>query len=290
MNRVQVYLASPLVTLSRFDHPADVAHSDPEEECSGGYSINFVERGGFTLRVGRGEWGMAAGAVFVARPGLVFRCRHAEEVPQDVCLSVDYAEGFADEIGAPETSRRRTPPAVAPLTNRLAYLHARLARLAASPGEVLAAETLAGELFAEVSRGDAGGARGLHKPGRLAWYVERVEAARALLESDYAARHTLTTLARFTGMSPFHFARVFREFAGTPPHRYLIRVRLARASERLRDGAGVTDACYASGFANLSHFIRLFRRAYGVTPSQFAPGGKGAAARLSSGVTNLRRG
>ncbi|MDQ3805088.1 MAG: helix-turn-helix transcriptional regulator, partial [Acidobacteriota bacterium] len=121
-----------------------------------------------------------------------------------------------------------------------------------------------------------------YRPARLAWYVERVEAARALLESDYAARHTLTTLARFAGMSPFHFARVFREFAGTPPHRYLIRVRLARASERLRDGAGVTDACYASGFDNLSHFIRLFRRAYGVSPSQFAPASSGRGERATS--------
>ncbi|MDQ3803196.1 MAG: AraC family ligand binding domain-containing protein, partial [Acidobacteriota bacterium] len=113
MNRVQTYLASPLVKLSRFDHPAAEGHSDPAEECAGGYSINFVERGGFTLRTGRREWRMSPGMIFVTHPGLVFRCRHAEEVPQDVCFNVDYAEGFADEIGAPEkviifTEFRRT--------------------------------------------------------------------------------------------------------------------------------------------------------------------------------------
>ena len=56
---------------------------------------------------------------------------------------------------------------------------------------------------------------------------------------------------------------------GVPPHRYLTNVRLQRAAERLRAGAGVTETALDCGIANLSHFIRLFRRAYGVPPSRF---------------------
>jgi AraC-like DNA-binding protein len=48
-----------------------------------------------------------------------------------------------------------------------------------------------------------------------------------------------------------------------------MRVRLLRAAQRLRAGAGVTDTCYATGFNNLSHFIRTFRRTLGVPPSRF---------------------
>jgi AraC-like DNA-binding protein len=75
------------------------------------------------------------------------------------------------------------------------------------------------------------------------------------------------------GLSPFHFSRVFRELAGVPPHRYLQRVRLARAAVLLREGMTVTDAALASGFPSLSHFIRQFRRAYGASPSRYGRSG-----------------
>ena len=68
-------------------------------------------------------------------------------------------------------------------------------------------------------------------------------------------------------MSVFHFARVFAELEGRPPHRFLTDVRLAHAEARLRDGAGVTDTCFAVGFGSLSHFVTTFRRRFGVRPS-----------------------
>src|SRR5262249_23597453 len=110
----------------------------------------------------------------------------------------------------------------------------------------------------------------LYAPRQLAWYAGRVDAAREALETDFASPHSLTGLARAAGMSPFHFARVFRELAGVPPHRYLIGVRLRAAVDRLRQGDSVTDTCFAVGFNSLGHFIDTFRRAYGVSPSRFA--------------------
>ena len=268
MNRLSHYIRSPLVSLSRFDHAACEPHRDPPEEAARYHSINFVERGGFVLRVGRREWPMSPGTVFVTRPGMVFRVRHAEEFPRDVTFVVQYAAGFAKGPAGEAGGAERLPPVV-PLTNRLAYLHVLLRRVSRARDDVLAAETVAGELFASVAGGPAPGPRKLYERSQLAWYVERVEAARALLESKYEAPHTLASLARFTGMSPFHFARVFRELTGTPPHRYLLRVRLARASAMLRDGESVTRTCYASGFSNLSHFVRTFKRSFGVSPSRF---------------------
>src|SRR5262249_34785392 len=108
----------------------------------------------------------------------------------------------------------------------------------------------------------------LYGPGQLSWYAARVARARQHLDHEYWADHTLLALARDTGMSPFHFARIFRELAGVPPHRYLVRRRLAAARDRIRDGESVTDVCYAVGFRSLSHFITTFRRAFGVSPSE----------------------
>jgi AraC-like DNA-binding protein len=62
---------------------------------------------------------------------------------------------------------------------------------------------------------------------------------------------------------------VFRELVGITPHQYLLRARLGRAARMLRSGATVTDAALRSGFNNLSHFSRIFRRFYRVSPARY---------------------
>jgi AraC family transcriptional regulator len=89
-----------------------------------------------------------------------------------------------------------------------------------------------------------------------------------MFEAHFAEPLALSTRARDAGMSLFHFARVFAELEGRPPHRFLTDVRLAHAAARLRGGAGVTDTCFAVGFGSLSHFITTFRRRYGTRPSE----------------------
>ena len=102
---------------------------------------------------------------------------------------------------------------------------------------------------------------------QLAWYAERIEAAREQFVKRFADQHRLLPLARSVGMSPFQFARIFRELTGLPPHQYLLKVRYREAQRMLRDGATVTDACFRSGFSNLSHFTRGFRKRFGHRPS-----------------------
>jgi AraC-like DNA-binding protein len=75
------------------------------------------------------------------------------------------------------------------------------------------------------------------------------------------------------GMRLYHFARVFRELEGRPPHAYLRDRRLAEAEARLRAGASVTETCFAVGFGSLSHFVTTFRRHRGLRPSEVANGG-----------------
>jgi AraC-like DNA-binding protein len=266
VNRVAPLLGTELASLSRFDHPAGEAHRDPEEERAGTFSLSFVEAGTFELAIGRRRYSLAPGDVFVTWPGLAFRCRHEAELPSDVCLSVDVSEALARDVLA--TLGRA--PAASPVlraTNRLGYLRLRLQDAPAAGA--LAAETLAAEALAEVLTPRAREARRLFRPGQLAWYAARVRAAREKLEAESAQPHTLRSLAGDAGMSPFHFARVFRELSGTPPHAHLRRVRLAHAARLLREGASVTDACFDSGFSNLSHFSRSFRRAFGLPPSRY---------------------
>src|SRR5205823_6328193 len=102
---------------------------------------------------------------------------------------------------------------------------------------------------------------------QLAWYAERIEAARERLVKRFADAHRLRELARSVGMSTFQFARVFRELVGFAPHQYLLNVRYRAALHMLLEGASVTDACFQSGFSNLSHFTREFKTRFGHRPS-----------------------
>lgn len=152
---------------------------------------------------------------------------------------------------------------VLPLTNRRAYLRLAL-------GESLdpaRAEALAGELFGTLASAQHP-PRPLFRAHQLTWYARRLERAKELIRARYAEPLSLSLLAAESGMSLYHFARVYRELEGQPPHRYLVEVRLTEAARRLRAGGGVTETCFAVGFGSLSHFVTSFRRRFGVRPSE----------------------
>jgi AraC-like DNA-binding protein len=264
MNRETTIARTPLVTLRRFDHPPGIPHRDPREEIAPVFSLNVVERGTYDLTVARTRHRFTPGMIFATHPGLPYRCRHRQEEPDDVCLSLVYAEEPLREAGIPALLPVAIPP-----TNRLAYATLRLlGTTRGGAADRLDLESSAADLLAAAAAPGGRPAR-CYRPPQLAWYARRIDAARERLERSYAEPQSLGTLAREAGISPFHFARLFRELTGRPPHRYLTRVRLREAARRLREGATVTGACFESGFGNLSHFIRTFRRAFGVPPSRY---------------------
>jgi AraC family transcriptional regulator len=79
---------------------------------------------------------------------------------------------------------------------------------------------------------------------------------------------TLDNLAGAVSLSPYHFARSFRATTGMTPHAFVTEHRLMVARDRLlRGDASVTGIGLSVGFSNISHFRRLFRRRYGLTPA-----------------------
>jgi AraC family transcriptional regulator len=92
---------------------------------------------------------------------------------------------------------------------------------------------------------------------------------------DYITAHldrdlSLAELAETAGLSPHHFAELFRQRMGTTPHRYVLEQRIERAKRLLRDRARtVLDVTLLTGFQNQSHFAQVFRRAVGVTPTRY---------------------
>ena len=80
----------------------------------------------------------------------------------------------------------------------------------------------------------------------------------------------LAELAALVYMSPYHFARLFKGSTGVPPHRFVVRQRIARASAFLAtQGLSVAQISRMVGFRTPSHFTTVFRRALGVTPGAY---------------------
>jgi AraC family transcriptional regulator len=93
--------------------------------------------------------------------------------------------------------------------------------------------------------------------------------------ADYIEEHlnesiSLQELSAIAQLSPYHFARAFKQSFGTPPHRYHMSRRMDRAKAMLEVPARtVTEVGLMLGFAETSSFTTSFRRSVGVTPSDY---------------------
>jgi AraC family transcriptional regulator len=95
----------------------------------------------------------------------------------------------------------------------------------------------------------------------------RISRAVDFMEEHHAEHLMLETIAGVAAMSPFHFARSFKQAVGLPPHKYLASLRMEKAKRLLRDTSlPVPEVAFQVGYSNISHFIQGFRRHVGTTP------------------------
>ncbi|MBK4783128.1 MAG: AraC family transcriptional regulator [Pantoea sp. Pent] len=76
----------------------------------------------------------------------------------------------------------------------------------------------------------------------------------------------LSELASLSGMSRYQLIRAFRSATGMTPHAYQLNLRINKARHWLQSGRDITDIAYRLGFADQSHFQRVFKAHTGVTP------------------------
>jgi AraC family transcriptional regulator of adaptative response/methylated-DNA-[protein]-cysteine methyltransferase len=104
---------------------------------------------------------------------------------------------------------------------------------------------------------------------------ELVARATTWIDAHVEERVTLPRLAAALGVSPGHLQRTFTRVTGVSPRMYAAARRLELAKSRLRDGADVTSALYASGYGSSSRFYAQARSALGMTPTSYKRGGEG---------------
>lgn len=100
--------------------------------------------------------------------------------------------------------------------------------------------------------------------------LDALTRVRDLLIDDPAIQHTVAELEAVSGVDRWSLARQFREAFGTSPTRFRTLRQLDRARSMLKTGGALADVAVSTGFADQSHFTRMFKSAYGITPGRWA--------------------
>ena len=232
-------------------------------EAHQGWSVSFVKRGSFSCHCGGRVHELVPGSVLLGRPGEEYRCTHEHHGGGDECLAVHLSPETVDEL-APRGAWHSG--AVAPCAE-LMVGGARLQAACSDASDIgLDEAALAfAARYTALMRDDGASP----KPASAQDRRRAVESA--LWIDTHADQPTdLHALARLSGLSSYHYLRVFAAALGVTPHQYLLRSRLRLAAQRLVEGdQPITDVALDCGFADLSNFVRSFRRAAGAAPRAF---------------------
>lgn len=109
--------------------------------------------------------------------------------------------------------------------------------------------------------------------------AERVEQAIHFLDEHSRKQPSLDDVARAVGLSPYHFQRLFKRWAGVSPKRFLQFLTVARAKEALREGKSALEASYDSGLSGPGRLHDLFVAVEAVTPGEYKDEGAGVEIR-----------
>lgn len=82
---------------------------------------------------------------------------------------------------------------------------------------------------------------------------------------------SIEQLADQAYLSPFHFARLFKQTLGMSPHQYVLQNRIERAKRLIAKSPylNLTEIGLSVGFFDQSHFSKSFKRVTGTTPKVF---------------------
>lgn len=102
-----------------------------------------------------------------------------------------------------------------------------------------------------------------------------IEKAIKLIQSNYENQPSLSDLATEVGLSPDHFQRVFQEWAGISPKKFLQYTTLQHAKQLLKTPqTTLFDASYETGLSSTSRLHDLFVSIEGITPGEFKKNGQ----------------
>jgi AraC-like DNA-binding protein len=90
------------------------------------------------------------------------------------------------------------------------------------------------------------------------------------IEERLAEPISVSMLSSVAGLSRSHFSHAFRTSLGRTPHAHIVRLRIERTMKLMQESdVPLSEVALAAGFSDQAHFSNRFRRAVGMTPTQW---------------------
>ncbi|WP_294286821.1 methylated-DNA--[protein]-cysteine S-methyltransferase [uncultured Chryseobacterium sp.] len=104
---------------------------------------------------------------------------------------------------------------------------------------------------------------------------ERIARAIDYIRSNFRLQPGLEEVAEEISLSPAHFQKMFSDWAGTSPKKFLQFISLEHAKSLLKEEkASLFDAAYETGLSSTSRLHDLFVKIEGMSPAEYKNGGK----------------
>jgi AraC-like DNA-binding protein len=101
--------------------------------------------------------------------------------------------------------------------------------------------------------------------------AERLLVIRNKILTDLSTPPVLSELAAIASMSETKLKQLFKQTFGDTIYNYFQKARMEEAAFLLKQAKrSVSEVGYELGYSNLSHFSRLFKKQYGITPKKFS--------------------
>ena len=102
---------------------------------------------------------------------------------------------------------------------------------------------------------------------RIEYYAER---AKTCIEANYNNGITVVDIAKLLNLERSYFSTIFKKSVGIPPQQYLNEYRLNKAAKLLVGShVSVSEAAYATGYTDIVNFSRMFKKYFGMSPSEY---------------------
>ncbi len=119
------------------------------------------------------------------------------------------------------------------------------------------------EIFCLLNRKD------IRHSGESERLPENILALQQYLDAHYTEINSVSEVAEHFFYSREYVSRLFKKYYDTTILDYIHKLRISKSRTLIAEGMPIIDVCYAVGFSSLSTFIRAFRTATDMTPSEY---------------------
>jgi len=102
-------------------------------------------------------------------------------------------------------------------------------------------------------------------------YCQYIEPVIKQIETNYSSKLTVSSLGNSVYITQQYLSRLFKRFMGCSVYDYILSFRISKAKELLTQSSQmeIRNIAYQVGFDDASHFIVMFKKQVGMTPSEF---------------------